>query len=314
MRKRMRGGVVLGAVVAASLILAACGSSDSSSSTDNGGGSGGPTGSITVAGRNPQNPLVPSNTTETCGGNVIERLRQAGPLQPRDRQAENDIAESIETTDNQNFTVKLKPGYKFQDGTEVTSKNFVDAWNYAAYGPNAQSTGYFMAPIEGFDAMNPAAAADECDGQAQGQRADRPEGRRRHDLHHQDHREGPRTFPVAARLLGLLPAARRRSSRTPRPSATSRSAPARTSSTRGPRTQEIKLSKFADYSASSPASRRSRRQLQDLPGPRRRLQRRHRQQPRRHRRDPASSALIDDKYKTDLPDRNAQKAVRSSRP
>ena len=51
----------------------------------------------------------------------------------------NDIAESIETTDNQNFTVKLKPGYKFQDGTVVTSKSFVDAWNYAAYGPNAQS-------------------------------------------------------------------------------------------------------------------------------------------------------------------------------
>ena len=56
----------------------------------------------------------------------------------------NDIAQSIETTDNQNFTVKLKPGYKFQDGTVVTSKSFVDAWNYAAYGPNAQSSGYFV--------------------------------------------------------------------------------------------------------------------------------------------------------------------------
>ena len=45
----------------------------------------------------------------------------------------NDIAESIETKDNKLFTVKLKP-YKFHDGTEVKAKNFVDAWNYTAYG------------------------------------------------------------------------------------------------------------------------------------------------------------------------------------
>ena len=42
---------------------------------------------------------------------------------------ELDLAESIETEDNQNFTVKLKPGQKFHDGTDVKAKNFVDAWN-----------------------------------------------------------------------------------------------------------------------------------------------------------------------------------------
>ncbi len=58
---------------------------------------------------------------------------------------ENDIAESIETSDNKLFTVKLKP-YKFHDGTEVKAKNFVDAWNYTAYAPNGQAGSYFMAP------------------------------------------------------------------------------------------------------------------------------------------------------------------------
>ena len=67
---------------------------------------------------------------------------------PETAAPENDIAESITTEDNQNFTVKLVKGYKFHDGTEVKAKNFVDAWNYAAYGPNAQSSGYFMEPIE----------------------------------------------------------------------------------------------------------------------------------------------------------------------
>ena len=78
---------------------------------------------------------------------------------PRPAAPENDIADKIETTDNQNFTVNLKKGYKFHDGTEVKAKNFVDAWNYAAYGPNAQSSGYFMEPIEGFGDLQCAGTA-----------------------------------------------------------------------------------------------------------------------------------------------------------
>ena len=64
---------------------------------------------------------------------------------------ELDIAESIETKDNQTFTVKLKPGYKFHDGTEVKAKNFVDAWNWNAYGPNGNLNAYFFEPIAGYD-------------------------------------------------------------------------------------------------------------------------------------------------------------------
>ena len=115
-----------------------------------------------------ENPLVPSNTTETCGGNVIDAVfAKLVHYDAETAEPSNDIAESIETTDNQNFTVKLKPGYKFHDGTEVTAKSFVDAWNYAAYGPNAQSSGYFMEPIEGFGDLQCAGTAnpdDPCEG------------------------------------------------------------------------------------------------------------------------------------------------------
>ena len=62
---------------------------------------------------------------------------------------ENDIAESIDTTDNQMFTVKIKKGYKFQDGTEIKAKNFVDAWNWDRYGPNGTLNSYFFDPIKG---------------------------------------------------------------------------------------------------------------------------------------------------------------------
>ena len=74
-------------------------------------------------GCNPENPLVPSNTTETCGGNVIDAVfAKLVHYDPETAKPENDIAESIETTDNQNFTVKLKQGYKFHDGTEVKAE------------------------------------------------------------------------------------------------------------------------------------------------------------------------------------------------
>ena len=149
------------AVVAASLILAACGSSDSSSSTDNGGGSGGPTGSITVDGSQPENPLIPTATNETGGGNVVDAMWTGlVSYNIETGKPENAMAESIESSDNTNWTIKIKPGWKFQDGTVVTAKSYVDAWNCGAYGPNGQHNNYFFAPIEGYDAMNPAAAAD----------------------------------------------------------------------------------------------------------------------------------------------------------
>lgn len=47
-----------------------------------------------------------------------------------------DIAKSLQAKDNVTFAVKLKKGYKSQDGTEVKVKKFADAWNFNAYGPN----------------------------------------------------------------------------------------------------------------------------------------------------------------------------------
>ena len=107
--------------------------------------------SITIRGCTPQNPLIGTNTNEVCGGNVLDAVTAKLVHYNSDTAApEMDIAESIEPTDSITFTVKIKPGYKFHDGTEVKAKNFVDAWNWAAYGPNAQLNSYFFEPIEGY--------------------------------------------------------------------------------------------------------------------------------------------------------------------
>ncbi|MDO5735360.1 MAG: ABC transporter substrate-binding protein [Propionibacteriaceae bacterium] len=108
-------------------------------------------GEITVRGCTPENSLIGSNTTEVCGGNIIEAFSSKLIHYNVDTaEPEMDIAESIDTDDNQTFTVTIKQGYMFQDGTEVLAKNFVDAWNWAAYGPHGQQSAYFFEPIEGF--------------------------------------------------------------------------------------------------------------------------------------------------------------------
>ena len=104
-----------------------------------------------MRGCTPENPLIGSSTTEVCGGNVIDAFTaKLIHYDTETAEPEMDIAESIETEDNQTFTVTLKKGYKFHDGTEVLAKNFVDAWNWAAYAPHGQQTAYFFEPIEGY--------------------------------------------------------------------------------------------------------------------------------------------------------------------
>lgn len=60
------------------------------------------------------------------------------------------LAQSIESTDNTTWTVKLKPGYTFDNGEALTADSFIEAWNWVAYGPNAQPNSYFMSHIIGY--------------------------------------------------------------------------------------------------------------------------------------------------------------------
>jgi len=109
------------------------------------------TDTLTIRGCTPENPLIATNTNEVCGGNVLDAMSSKLVRYDPDTSAPTlDIAQSIESTDATHFTVKIKPGYKFHDGTEVLAKNFVDAWNWAAFCDNAQLNAYFFSPIEGF--------------------------------------------------------------------------------------------------------------------------------------------------------------------
>ncbi len=153
MRTHKRGYQVVALALAGMLLAAGCGGDDDDSAGDSPGGStnGEVAGSIAVRGCKPQNPLIPTNTNETCGGNILDAVTaKLIRYNPDDGSPENDIAESITSKNAIDYTIKIKQGIKFHDGTEVKAKNFVDAWNYGAYGPNAQLSSYFFEVIKGY--------------------------------------------------------------------------------------------------------------------------------------------------------------------
>jgi len=135
-------------VSAAAMVLAACGGGTTSGSKSN-SASGVSIGACTV-----QSPLLPGDTNEVCGGTVLDATTAKLVHYNVDTsQPENDIAQSITTKDNQHFDIKIKPNYKFSDGTTVKASNFVDAWNWAADCQNGQANSYFYTPIKGYAAL-----------------------------------------------------------------------------------------------------------------------------------------------------------------
>ena len=151
----MRGGGAVRAqwaacVVAVAVAATACGGGSDS------GGSGG-AGIVSSSWGDPQNPLEPANTNEVQGGKVLDMLfRGLKRYDAKTGEAENMLAEKIETTDSQNFTVTLKDGWKFSNDEPVTAQSFVDAWNYGADVRNKQNNAPFFSDIVGYDDVHPA--------------------------------------------------------------------------------------------------------------------------------------------------------------
>ncbi|MEU1893151.1 peptide ABC transporter substrate-binding protein [Streptomyces pristinaespiralis] len=135
--------------IAVALTAAACGGGSDS------GGSGAD-GIVSSSWGDPQNPLEPANTNEVQGGKVLAMIfRGLKQYDPKTGEAKDMLAESIETKDSVNFTVTVRPGWKFSNGEAVTARSFVDAWNYGAHLKNNQRNAYFFGYIDGYEKVHP---------------------------------------------------------------------------------------------------------------------------------------------------------------
>ncbi|MFC8373637.1 MULTISPECIES: peptide ABC transporter substrate-binding protein [unclassified Streptomyces] len=133
--------------VAVALAATACGGE---SSADDAGAV------LSASWGDPQNPLEPANTNEVQGGKVLDMIfRGLKRYDPVTGEAKDMLAERIETSDSQNFTITVKDGWTFSNGEKVTARSFVDAWNYGASLRNNQRNAYFFGYIEGYDEVHP---------------------------------------------------------------------------------------------------------------------------------------------------------------
>jgi oligopeptide transport system substrate-binding protein len=77
--------------------------------------------------------------------------------------ASNEVAKEIKAnSDNTEFTITLKDGWKFSDGTPVTAESFTKAWSYGANATNAQVSSSFFSVIKGYDALQEKGVASDA--------------------------------------------------------------------------------------------------------------------------------------------------------
>ncbi|GHH81974.1 peptide ABC transporter substrate-binding protein [Kitasatospora indigofera] len=142
------------AAVAVALAATACGSGSSSGGSSDSAVNA--QGVFSYQSAEPQNPLQPANAMENQGGRIVKQLFMGlVDYDPASGALRNQVADKIETTDAKNYTVTLKSGWTFHDGTPVTAKSFVDSWNWSANTKNNQINSDWFSDIAGYDAVHP---------------------------------------------------------------------------------------------------------------------------------------------------------------
>ena len=178
--------MTIAAVSSLALVLTACGGGDDGGSSSNPGGR--PASELIVNGCNPENPLVPSTTTETYGGNVVD-VTTTGLVDYNVEDGATEWHRRVDRDhDNDTFTVTLKD-CNFHDGTAVTAAAFVDAWNYGAL-RSQRLPELLLLRADRRLHRRPVRPRDKrrrgpgpLRGQARGQDHDGPGGRGRQDVH-----------------------------------------------------------------------------------------------------------------------------------
>ncbi|MEV6634258.1 ABC transporter substrate-binding protein [Actinoplanes sp. NPDC051470] len=146
------------------MLAAGCGSgSDEAEGSEN----------TVVLGISEPKHLIPANTTEASGSQVLDSLFYPLVDMNEQKQPIEKAAESITSDDNKVWTVKLKAGFTFSNAEPVTSDSYINAWNNGAYGPNGNDGAYFFERIAGY----PDLQSKDPDGEEGPQKAPEPKAK-----------------------------------------------------------------------------------------------------------------------------------------
>ncbi|WP_226344817.1 peptide ABC transporter substrate-binding protein [Agilicoccus flavus] len=123
-----------------------------------------PTTPVSVNTRALAGSLLPADVSDAATARVAALLFRGLVRYDAKGKAQNEVAESITTSDDRVYRVSLEPGWTFSNGSPVTSSSFVDAWNLAARRSSGFYRAYAFSPIVGYDAVRapagPAARED----------------------------------------------------------------------------------------------------------------------------------------------------------
>ncbi len=124
-----RTSKALGVAAVIALAMTGCGGGGNN---DSGASGGNPNKVIIADGSEPQRPLMPADINEVGGGKIATLIFSGLVSYDPSGKPVNELAESIEAPDAQNFAIKIKKDQKFTNGDPITAKTFVDSWNYGA--------------------------------------------------------------------------------------------------------------------------------------------------------------------------------------
>ncbi|WCD88470.1 Oligopeptide-binding protein OppA [Streptomyces xanthophaeus] len=144
---------VAGAIVVA-LAATACGGGDKGDAAK---GEVDPNGIYSIEVGEPEKLLHPADTMESNGSIAMSGLFSQLVDYDADGKLTMVNAESVESKDSKLWTVKLKAGWTFHDGSKVTADSYVKAWNWAANIDNKQGNASWFADIKGFETVHPEA-------------------------------------------------------------------------------------------------------------------------------------------------------------
>ncbi|MCA5892917.1 ABC transporter substrate-binding protein [Isoptericola sp. NEAU-Y5] len=134
------------------LVLAGC--SGGGGDEDDGGGGGGEGATVNLSLGQDVETLLPMDSNVGDNISVLDVVYDGlVRYDPETTEPYNYVAESVESSDNTVWTIKIKPDLTFQNGEPVDANAFARAWNYAAYGPNAMANNYFFERVAGYDEM-----------------------------------------------------------------------------------------------------------------------------------------------------------------
>ncbi|MFZ0216930.1 MAG: ABC transporter substrate-binding protein, partial [Candidatus Dormiibacterota bacterium] len=114
--------------------------------------SGTASGTVRIAELEPDH-LLPGNST--LAFDEVHSL--FAPLTKIDAQGKLQMvqAQSVTSSDQKVWTIKIRPGWTFQNGEPVTAQSYVDAWNATAYAPNGWTNNGELNEIQGYSDLNP---------------------------------------------------------------------------------------------------------------------------------------------------------------